>query len=574
MLFHARHRRGTYPLAATSAYPVLLKWVLAAVLALIVLYVVGSFVLRVFGVGNPIRHEKVTLHVEGRDAVSVSLDGGDIQRAQDGMKLYPGDRVTTGANTHATLLFFDGSMVRLDQKTDLTVAKSAFGSRQSELELELQQGKMWVATPPKKSFTGAIVRTVRTPMTTFALPAETEAVLSALEAYVYSADGSGIEVEVLSSDLDSIFIGEGQKWILPSTEDIGNDLYAYRSPLDPGAIRMPLVEESRVRRTIVTKQASQTAAATDGGVEGGFLRVRSPANAAKLTSGTVKVEGSFGEGVASIKVNEYFAVLDAEKKTFSQELALPTGTESFDIRIAALDSAGEILEEVLRNVTREFKAPDAPTITSPAKQGQTYRTQTQEFVLRGGSPAGAVGIIVNDYRLQLFSPSKGEWSYLASTRLGNFIQGENIFSVVAIDDAGNKSEPAVLKIILGEGTEGVIAEGQASSAAPVTETPAELPNNAPLKPGSLVVTGPTAGTAHTATGSEFLIEGTTIPETASVWVNDYELQLYVDGKTFWNYIANTEYGNLKRGKNVYVIVTRNARNEILDKLEYTVTYNP
>src|SRR3989338_9254767 len=359
MLFHSRHSRGSYPLAASSAYPVILKWIVAGVLALLVLYVVGSLVFRVFGVGNAIRQEKVTLHVEGRDAVNVYLDGAEMQRAQDGMKLYPGDRVTTGSNTHATLVFFDGSMVRLDEKTDLTVAESALGVKTSELELELQQGRIWLATPLKKSFTGAIVRTVITPVTTFVLPAETEAVLSALEAYVYSADGSGIEVEVLSSDLDPIFIGEGQKWILPSTEDIGNDLYAYRSPLDPGAIRMPLVEESRGRRTIVTKQASQTAAATDGGVEGGFLRVRSPANAAKLTSGTVKVEGSFGGGVASIKVNEYFAVLDAEKKTFSQELALPTGTESFDIRIAALDSAGEILEEVLRNVTREFKAPDA-----------------------------------------------------------------------------------------------------------------------------------------------------------------------------------------------------------------------
>src|SRR3989338_5416104 len=254
MLFHSRNRRGSYPLAASSAYPVILKWIVAGCLALLVLYIVGSFVLRVFGVGNSIRHEKVTLYVEGRDAVNVYLEGGDMQRAQDGMKLYPCDRVTTGSNTHATLVFFDGSMVRLDQKTDLTVAESALGAKQSELELELQLGKIWIATPLKKSFTGSIVRTVLTPITTFILPAETEAVLSSLEAYVYSADGSGIEMEVLSSDLDSIFIGEGQKWILPSTEDIGNDLYAYRSPLDPGAIRMPLGEEGIVRWAIRTNQ--------------------------------------------------------------------------------------------------------------------------------------------------------------------------------------------------------------------------------------------------------------------------------------------------------------------------------
>ena len=177
----------------------------------------------------------------------------------------------------------------------------------------------------------------------------------------------------------------------------------------------------------------------------GFLMVRTPAQDELIASATVKVEGVFGEGVSNIKVNEYDAILAADSKTFSQEIALPAGAQEFDIAIVAVNAAGDILEETRRTVRREFKAPDPPTITSPANQGQTWRTGKEELVLRGKAPTGAVGILVNDYRLQLFSPSKGEWSYLASTRLGNYKFGENIFSVVAIDDAGNKSGPAVLK---------------------------------------------------------------------------------------------------------------------------------
>ena len=93
-------------------------------------------------------------------------------------------------------------------------------------------------------------------------------------------------------------------------------------------------------------------------------------------------------------------------------------------------------------------------------------------------------------------------------------------------------------------------------------------------PGTLAVTGPAAGTQFTATGSEFLLEGTTPKSTASVWVNGYKLQLYTPGKTFWNYIAKVEFKTLKVGTNVYKIVARNAKDEILDVLEYTVTYNP
>jgi hypothetical protein len=108
--------------------------------------------------------------------------------------------------------------------------------------------------------------------------------------------------------------------------------------------------------------------------------------------------------------------------------------------------------------------------------------------------------------------------------------------------------------------------------AQVDET--SLPQNDPLRPGTLAVTAPMPGAQYTATGSEFLLEGTTIKETASVWVNGYKLQLYTPGKLTWNYIAKTDYGTLKRGTNVYRIVSRNAEQQILDVFQYTVTYNP
>ncbi len=83
---------------------------------------------------------------------------------------------------------------------------------------------------------------------------------------------------------------------------------------------------------------------------------------------------------------------------------------------------------------------------------------------------------------------------------------------------------------------------------------------------------PAAGTQYTATGSEVVIEGTTIAETDSVWVNGYKLQLYRPGVTTWNYIARESMGNLKRGTNTYRIVTRDKQNVILDVLVYTITY--
>lgn len=573
MLFVSRHRRGAYPLAESRFSWALVLRIAATVAALLLLYILGKTVLAYFGVGNDIRRLAATLHVEGRGTVNVYLEGGELQRAQDNMKLYAGDRVTTGQSSNATLSFFDGSMVRLDQQADVTIEESALGTKRSELALALEHGGMWMSTPRGSAFTGEILRSVKTPVLSFVLPAETEAVLSPLSVVVYSAAGPGIGVTFENVNREAIILGEGQRLQLPSATEIGTDIYVYRSAINPLDARNAFVEESRVRAAALASVTPLTPTRTGSGVTVGFLVVSTPAENAVINAGTVKVTGTYGDSVAKVRVNEYDAVLTPEAKAFAQELALPTGDNEFEIRIAALDAQGEILEEARRVVTRQVKPPAAPTITSPASQGETYRTQSQEFVIRGGSPGNAVGIMVNDYRLQLFTPSKGEWSYLASVRLGNLKSGSNTFSVVAIDAAGNRSEPAVITILLEEGAVGVVA-GASASASSKPATPAELPNNDPLKPGTLAVTGPTPGTAHTATGSEFLIEGSTPAETASVWVNDYQLQLYTPGKTFWNYIASVELKTLKAGTNTYTVVTRNSEGKILDKLVYTVTYNP
>ncbi|MEK7218456.1 MAG: hypothetical protein AAB728_03245, partial [Patescibacteria group bacterium] len=99
-----------------------------------------------------------------------------------------------------------------------------------------------------------------------------------------------------------------------------------------------------------------------------------------------------------------------------------------------------------------------------------------------------------------------------------------------------------------------------------------LPQNDPLAPGTLRVTGDAAQAGFSATGTGFLLEGTTVPQTDSVWVNDYRLQLYAAGKTFWNYIASPELKTLREGSNTFTVVARDSEGQILDKMEVKVEY--
>jgi hypothetical protein len=296
-----------------------------------------------------------------------------------------------------------------------------------------------------------------------------------------------------------------------------------------------------------------------------------------VTTSTAKVEGSVSPRVDRVRVNGYDATINRDQHTFSQELALNEG-EDTTITTEALDARGITLAQDIRTVHRGAQEIPAATITSPAKTGDTYRTQQTQFTINGTVPAGTAGVMVNDYKLQLFRSGDTTWSYLAGTALNNLKEGTNTYDVYALDANGNKSQPARITILLEPGTEGVVSSGggsstaSASSVAPIDES--QMPTNAPLEPGSITITGPAAGSSYTATGSEFLLEGTTSKNTANVWVNGYRLQLYKPGATTWNYIAKAEFNTLKPGKNVYKINARNANNEIIDSFEYTVTYNP
>ncbi|PIR53395.1 hypothetical protein COU76_01095 [Candidatus Peregrinibacteria bacterium CG10_big_fil_rev_8_21_14_0_10_49_10] len=576
-----RRRYGDYP----HEGPVR-RNVMRSVLLVIVLFVAVKWVLAYFGVGNTIQQQGSTLHITDTAHVEVSIEGGELKRAENEQKLYPGDRVTTGIASHAVLSFFDHAVVRLNELTDLTIEESHSAVMTSQLSLLLREGSIWISTPEKQIFSGSMTRTVRTADMTLSLPSNTESVVTERSLVVFRADGLGVTLDA-KEGVVPVIVGEGQKFVLPPSYTEETDLYAYRSPLDPLAVQSLFVQESRAELA-----RSRAVAATEGNPvtpentepeEDDLLSVTVPENNAILKAPTVEVRGTAGRNIASVRINGYTAPFEQGTRTFALEIALPD-EDQVEIAVAGLDTDGSVLKEVRRMVSRDRKPPASPKITSPAHEGQTYRTGSERFVIAGTVSPDTISVIVNDYKLQLYKPGSTTWTYLASTSIDNLHAGTNVYSVVSMNRGGYRSAPAVLTVLLEEGPEGVVEVGNESSSGSATTAEdtesseafnvRELPKNAPLQPGSLQVTGPTPGTHHTATGSSFLIQGTTVPSTFSLWVNDYRLRLYEPGKTTWNYIADTNLRTLHRGQNEYTIVTRDNQNRILDTLTYLVEYQP
>ncbi len=565
-----RQRRGPYALAKESVVPSFVRSLILLLIVGAVLYFVVRGFLGLFGLfgGGQVR-TPVTFTIENRGTVNVSLEGGLMQRGDNNMKLYALDKIASSANGHARLAFFDGSWVRTDNNTEITIEKSSEKEDDSAFALDITKGSIWISTPPSTSYSGTIVRTVTTPAFTLHIPADTQAIIEEDALMVFSAEGNGVGI-TLANGKQEEFIGEGQQMILTGTPS-GSAL-KYRSAIDPLAAQKPFVQESR---QMTRPDAAVPTGSGSVAIDADGIVVTAPTEGAVIAGNTVTITGKIGTHIEKVRINGHLVTIDTVNHTFTEELALNAATVT-EINIDGLDANDSVLDQVTRTVKKAAQSVNVPTITSPAGNGQTYRTQADQIEIKGKAPTGASGMMVNDYKLQLFRTGDTSWTYLASKPLNNLVDGKNIFNVYALDADGNPSAPATVTVLIEPGIVGVVSTGStvtsSSSSAPAQIDEATLPQNAPLNPGTLAVTGPQAGTSYTATGSEILIEGTTSTQTAAVWVNGYKLQLYRAGTTTWNYIAKVDFGTLKKGTNVYVINARDKDGKIVDTLTYTVTY--
>jgi hypothetical protein len=573
---HPRRRRhGTEPKSNVR-----LRKTLSVGALFIVVLLLGNKTLTFFGVGNAIRSTAAVLTIEDRGVINVSVDNGPLKRAENELKLYVGDTIVSSPRNFATLDFFDGSSVRIDESTQIRVEDSYQGEELSKVTVHLEEGTIWMASPKLATYSGTITRTAISPFISAEIPSQAEVVMTPRSLSVFSADGLGLEITIAGSN-QKIIVGEGQQFTLPIGGEQETDLYVLRNPLDPQQILSQFVERSRAIYAQTDIPDELVTTGPDDTISNGIiLEVQSPESDSTIESATVKVSGRIGSAVDKVRINGYLANVDAEAGSFEQELTLADEDE-VSITIEAVDDGGVVIAEAIRTVKRNRKPPEAPTITTPANAGETYLTSKSEIEISGKAPKGAIGIIVNGYRLQLFSPRDTEWSYLANVKFKNYNFGKNVFEIEAINRGGYRSEKAILTVMLEEGSEeGVLeegaegVEGTEATRRPRTVEETDLPNNLPLMPGSVTFFGPTTGSVYTMSNIETLIEGNVPPEAASVWVNGYRLRLFEQGKGFFNYIASAEMNTLKRGDNVYDIVVRSEDGYILDILEYKIVFTP
>jgi archaellum component FlaG (FlaF/FlaG flagellin family) len=568
-----RRRRYAYPVPSGPRTP---RWGRAVVVLLVVtvLLFLTWTVLRLFSSGGEQHRVATTLQTSERGRVEVTINKGEPQRAESGLRLYAGDAVRTDGSAYATLQFFDGTVVVLDHGSTVEVEDALEGEEQSSLSFTLLRGRIYVRTGDDT----VTERTMTSSFATYHVPSRTTVVLGgdgdAMESNellaVPEATGPGVTVQFLLGGLarDEILTGEGQELHLSTSslselKERGGDPYDLRTALDHRLYSDVLYLFSSARSERTEDDPIPFAEEDVPEEEGEPLVITAPEDDALLTEGAVIVEGAVQTRVTSVRVNGYVAELS--DGTFRKEIAL-SEEEEITIEVQAEDRDGLVIATQTLTVRRDIQPPDAPHIVMPVEvtletmgEAEPFPVQEESFEITGEASDDAIGIIVNGYRLQKYQQGK-PWSYLVDPAIGNVTIGENTYEVTAVDRSGNTSESVRIVILW-----------KAEPLPVITEERISRDESTYLYPGSLRVIVPTSDdVTYTTSDAEVLIEGETHPETYSVSVNGYSLSLYEPGKVTWNYIAKEEFRNYKQGVNRYVIAARNAEGKILDVVRYTV----
>ncbi len=478
----SRHRRRPYLVqGGNNPRSALLVRTVLGLFILVFVWYISSKAISFFdqSVG---RKSATILKLHTPEGVQVSLQGEEWQRAETNLKLYASDGVVTRGSGDATLQFFDGSSARLDVGSEVLIEEANFqDGGASSLRINVRSGRIWFTSPSHSSFTGTIVRNVKTANYEAEVPAGSQIIISSSLLNVVRASGVGVKAMLaFGNKTSSFYVGEGQYIALSEQAkrliEGGEDPYEIRDPVTLELLRDPFLVSSLL---LDQEPSSENLNASSGATlsDEAPLILLSPQSQEQISTRVIPVKGKVNSRIVQIRVNGQIVTIQKDR-TFSVDVSMPSLPTTV-ITVEATDAQGIALGKIERTVVNAYRVIVEPVrIKSPVGSGGIFTTALQEIEITGEAPTGTAGIEVNDYRLQLFTLGSKTWSYLASTAFSNLKVGENIYAIRAIDEAGNKSHPRSITIVL--------------TGEPITSTgsepqPPPLKQNPPLTPGILSV---------------------------------------------------------------------------------------
>jgi hypothetical protein len=114
------------------------------------------------------------------------------------------------------------------------------------------------------------------------------------------------------------------------------------------------------------------------------------------------------------------------------------GSQKNTVKFNPIGTTEETGESVDKNAETDsaVKTDPNPGLIITSFAGDKLETKIGYHVIRGIAPKNTNTIKINDYTLTKYHPGETEWSYVASSALGTLKEGDNRYTVTALDKEG------------------------------------------------------------------------------------------------------------------------------------------
>jgi hypothetical protein len=517
------------------------------------------------GGGTNMNNERVLLSIENGSATAMMAEKTEWEAVHNGIYLYKGEKIKTGSDGRITLAFFEQSILRLDNNSQVEFTQMKQDSSQNDIGVSLVEGQVW-----------AKIERITNPDSKFVISTDTMDVSSKggvivvqYPGTVYVVEGDA-QVDIKSNDeiIKTVNVGVGQEFIVdPDKINDLNDgldatlLYAIEDTFkssswylfnmkkdgsisafeEPGTV----TDENTVDGTkdeVTTDETTgdstteeTTTETTLAGDE--TVSISSPAAKSYTNKSSVTVSGILDPAkVSAIYIDGKAASISGSSWKAS---GVTLDTEGLNkLTVEAEDATGNKMSLPSLEIYYDTTPPSAPQFNDPGKNDETVEIDDVEQIIKGSVSDDAYAVVVNDYKLGKYVPGSGEFAYYAKVSYGNLEVGDNEYKAYAEDKAGNKSDEVKITLTL----------KQETLDAAKTESTSEESLPSSSSSGGVKITSPNGGVSLTTAETAFDITGEVPVTTVKVMVNDYQLTKFTEGNTTFTYKASSAMGNLEIGK--------------------------
>lgn len=417
-----------------------------------------------------------------------------------GTKLLLGDSLKTLSLGRVVIAFFNGTLIRMDNDTAVTLTDLSKGTEKEKIVMTLDNGSLWVngRRSPDVKEGSYQVRTshmlVRAKGTVFEVESGAQEIVRVMDGSV-SVDvyvktdnkervaatvdvGVGQQITLDEATLKAFEENQTPSVLMAISEDFKvSDWYGWNTSEDENPSNYRAYDASTEAQTQTessstseiqesqqgTQQTSETSGTmqvtqqTTSEVEGELAApvITAPdALSRNVDSGPVTISGTVSQGTDKVVVEQ---MIDGKLDSYTLG-KFKAGDSSFTYNVSetlgnlkpgdnvytfyAVNAAGERSDGTKITITKKkVEITDALTAPKVLTFNDSESSEvTTDVVTVEGEVAGAEKVVVNGYALSKFEAGAKTWTYVAKEALGNLKPGVNEYEVYAVDPEGKKSE--------------------------------------------------------------------------------------------------------------------------------------